>query len=187
MEERGAERGIAPGLLIAMPQLLDPNFARSVVLMVAHRDDHSFGLVINRPTRIAIRDVLAPMGMSWAGSRDACVWWGGPVMPRSGWVLHSGSPHAPSALRLCDGLFLSTSPEELRALAEDPPRSLRFLMGYAGWGEHQLEGELAQGAWLTADAAPELVFGTPPDAAWNAALRSIGVEPSTLFVAPGVH
>jgi putative transcriptional regulator len=180
-------RGIAPGLLIAMPQLLDPNFARSVVLMVAHGDDHSFGLVINRGTHIAIGDVLTPMGMKWTGSREACVGWGGPVMPRSGWVLHSGSPHAPAALRLGDGLYLSTSPDELRALAQDPPESLRFLMGYAGWGAGQLEGELAQGSWLMADASPALVFGTPSDAAWEAALRSIGVEPSMLFVAPGVH
>jgi putative transcriptional regulator len=60
-------------------------------------------------------------------------------------------------------------------------------MGYAGWGGGQLEGELAQGSWLTADARPGLVFGTPPDSAWDAALRSIGVEPSMLFIAPGVH
>jgi putative transcriptional regulator len=181
------QRGIAPGLLIAMPQLVDPNFARSVVLMVAHGDDHSFGLVINRPTRIAISDVLAPMGMNWCGPVEARVGWGGPVMPRSGWVLHSGSPLAASAMQLCDGLYLSTSPEELRALSGEPPASLHFLMGYAGWGAGQLEGELAQGSWLTASASAELVFATPSDAAWEASLRSIGVDPSMLFVAPGVH
>jgi putative transcriptional regulator len=181
------KRGIAPGLLIAMPQLVDPNFVRSVVLMVAHGEDHSFGLVINRPTRIAMTDVLEPMGMSWTGPRSASVWWGGPVMPRSGWVLHSGSPHAPAALRLGERLHLSTSPDELRALAQDPPESLHFLMGYAGWGGGQLEGELAQGSWLTADADPELVFSAKPESTWDAALRSIGVEPSMLFIAPGVH
>jgi putative transcriptional regulator len=181
------QRGIAPGLLIAMPQLVDPNFARSVVLMAAHGDDHSFGLVVNRPTRIGMGDVLGPMGITWCGAPDACVWWGGPVMPRSGWVLHSGSPHASSALRLGDGLYLSTSPDELRALAGDPPAALRFLMGYSGWGAGQLEGELAQGSWLTADATPGLVFETTPDDAWESSLRSIGVDPSMLFVAPGIH
>jgi putative transcriptional regulator len=108
-------------------------------------------------------------------------------MPRSGWVLHSGSPLAASALQLGDGLYLSTSPEELRALAEDPPTSLHFLMGYAGWGAGQLEGELAQGAWLTANASAELVFATRWEEAWEASLRSIGVDPSMLFIAPGVH
>lgn len=181
------QRGIAPGFLIAMPQLVDPNFARSVVLMVAHADDHSFGLVVNRPTQIAIGDVLGPMGIEWRGARGACVWSGGPVMPRSGWVLHSGSPLAPSALRLGDALYLSTSPDELRALAADPPDSLRFLMGYSGWGAGQLEGELAQGSWLTADASSTLVFATAAEEAWEGSLRSIGVDPSMLFVAPGVH
>jgi putative transcriptional regulator len=181
------QRGIAPGLLIAMPQLVDPNFARAVVLMVAHGSDHSFGLVVNRVTRIGIREVLRPMGIEWAGTEDNLVWWGGPVMPRSGWVLHSGSPHAATALHICDGLYLSTSPDELRALAQDPPESLHFLMGYAGWAGGQLEGELAQGSWLTADVTAPLVFEHGPEEAWSAALHSIGVEPSTLFVAPGVH
>jgi len=170
-----------------MPQLVDPNFARSVVLMAAHGDDHSFGLVVNRPTQIPIAQVLEPMGITWGGAADARVWWGGPVMPRSGWVLHSGSPHASTAMQLGEGVYLSTSPEELRALAGDPPSALRFLMGYSGWGAGQLEGELAQGSWLTADASSDLVFEAAPEEAWESSLRSIGVDPSMLFVAPGVH
>ena len=77
---------IAPGLLLAMPQLLDPNFSRSVVLMIEHADDHSFGLVLNRPTEFQVADVLSPMHIEWAGDPDAVVWLGGPVMPRSGYA-----------------------------------------------------------------------------------------------------
>ena len=64
---------------------------------------------------------------------------------------------------------------------------MRFLAGYAGWGSHQLESELAQGAWLTADVTPELVFDTPPERMWDVALRSLGIEPGALVPGAGVH
>jgi putative transcriptional regulator len=181
------QRTIAPGLLLAMPQLVDPNFARSVVLMVEHSHEHSFGLVVNRPVDLKVAEVLSSTGLVWGGDPKTNVFGGGPVMQRSGWLLHSGSPHARGATQLAEDLFLSTSPEELRAIAEHPPRHARFLMGYAGWGAGQLPGELAQGAWLTVDASARLVFETPHDDMWEAALRSIGIEPSTLVAAPGVH
>ena len=181
------QRTIAPGLLLAMPQLVDPNFFRSVVLMVEHSAEHSFGLVVNRPVDLKVAEVLSSTGFAWGGDPDASVCSGGPVMQRSGWLLHSGSPRAGDATQLAEHVFLSTSPEELRAIAEDPPQHTRFLMGYAGWGAGQLSGELAQGAWLTADANARLVFETPPERMWETALRSIGIEPSTLVAAPGVH
>ncbi len=181
------QRSIAPGLLLAMPQLADPNFERSVVLMVEHTPEQSFGLVVNRPTDLRVVDVLETTGFSWAGDADDVAGYGGPVMPRSGWVVHSGSAAAPDAVQLAADLYLSSSPDELRALAGEPPRHARFLLGYAGWGAGQLGGEMAMGAWLTAEAIARLVFEVPGEQMWNEALRSIGVEPSTLVSAPGVH
>ncbi|HKC49498.1 MAG TPA: YqgE/AlgH family protein [Myxococcota bacterium] len=180
---------IAPGLLLAMPQLDDPNFARAVVLMVEHSDQGSFGLVLNRPSETPVIDITAPMGMRWRGDPSAVIWVGGPVSPESGWLLHepAGSLAPDGTLELTDGISLSTSPENFRVLVEKPPRRMRFFAGYAGWGAHQLESELAQGAWLTADLTPELVFDAPAERMWDLALRSLGVEPGALVPGFGVH
>lgn len=180
---------IAPGLLLAMPQLDDPNFARAVVLMVQHSDQGSFGLVLNRPSETPVIDVTAPMGMRWRGDPSAVIWVGGPVSPESGWLLHepAQSLSAEGTLELTDAISLSTSHANFRALVEKPPRRMRFYVGYAGWGARQLESELAQGAWLTADVTPELVFDTPAERMWDQALRSLGVEPGSLVPGSGVH
>src|SRR5262245_28260716 len=79
---------LAPGLLLAMPQLADPNFSRAVVLMIEHGDQGSFGLVINHPSPIKASELLDSLEMSWAGEDSAVVWAGGPVSPSTGWVLH---------------------------------------------------------------------------------------------------
>jgi putative transcriptional regulator len=182
------EPGIAPGLLLAMPQLLDPNFQRAVVLMVEHGEGGSFGLVVNRPTPVAVARVLETLQLEWRGDPGATVWSGGPVSPRSGWVIHEPAmTDAAPGLELVPGLILSTSPEQLRALAAAPPPKLRFLMGYAGWGGGQLEGELAEGSWVHAAVNPDLIFGTHPDQLWAAVLESIGIQPASLVPGSGVH
>jgi putative transcriptional regulator len=180
---------IAPGLLLAMPQLDDPNFARAVVLMVQHNDEGSFGLVLNRPSETPVIDVTAPLGMRWRGDPSAVIWVGGPVSPETGWLLHEPTQTVggEGTLEVTEGVSLSTSPQNFRALVEHPPRRVRFFAGYAGWGAHQLESELAQGAWLTADVTPALVFDTPPQRMWDVALRSLGIEPGSLVPGVGVH
>lgn len=182
-------RGIAPGLLLAMPQLEDPNFERSVVLMVEHTDHGSFGLIVNRPTSIQVREVMSSMDVAWTGHPDTVVWYGGPVMPGTGWLLHSPTSGAADEglITVAPGIALSSSPEQLRELAAHPPPRLRFLMGYSGWGSAQLEGELATSSWLSAEATPELVFATPPDSMWQAAMHSLGIDPTSLVPAVGVH
>lgn len=182
-------RTLAPGLLLAMPQLEDRNFERAVVLMVEHNAEGSFGLIVNRPSDLRVAEVLETLSIEWTGSVDAVVWSGGPVMPRTGWVLHEPTelPLEEGQVEVVPGIVLSTSPERLRALAECPPSRMRFVLGFSGWGPSQLEGELAAGAWINAEATPEIVFGTPAEEMWEEALRSIGVQPATLIPAPGVH
>ncbi len=184
-----SERSVAPGLLIAMPQLPDPNFERSVVLMVKHDDEGSFGLVINRPSELQVSEVMRAMGVEWLGDPDDPVWYGGPVMPRTGWLLHTPVErvHPEGAIQVTGEIELSTSPEQLRALAAAPPPRVRFLMGYAGWGAAQLEHELVEGTWLLAEASPELCFDTEAEHIWEQAIRSLGVDPTTLAPAHGVH
>ena len=85
------------------------------------------------------------------------------------------------------GIVVSTSNEQLRELAARPPRDLRFVMGYSGWGAGQLESELAEGTWLTADAQPDIVFHTRPEGMWEAAIGSLGINPTTLVPGSGIH
>ena len=192
--------GLAPGLLLSMPQLIDPNFHRAVVLMIEHNDDGSFGLILNKPSTMTVKELLEALTLPWHGDEAAVVGSGGPVMPTSGWVLHRPNPAiGPGATTLAHGLEhegtvsitadvdLSTSPAKLRIIAETPPDRIRFLLGYAGWGPGQLAAEMAAGSWLHADVDPRLIFDTPDDAMWSTALRSLGVDPSSVVQGRGVH
>jgi putative transcriptional regulator len=184
------EHQIAGGLLIAMPQLVtDPNFARSVVLMIEHTDEGSLGLVVNRPLELSLGDVMRTLDLEWEGDPEDPVYSGGPVQPQSGWVLHEPVelPVEQPSLSVSSGIQLSTSPEQLRELAAAPPDRVRFLLGYAGWAPGQLEGELAAGAWLLAPSSAQLVFETPAESIWETAIRSLGIEPATLIPGGGVH
>lgn len=182
---------LAPGLLIAMPQLVDPNFARSVVLMIEHSDQGSFGLVINQPSEIKAGELLESLAMPWRGAPDTVVWSGGPVSPTTGWVLHEPLPGLVDGVgttRIGPGLDLSTSPERLRTLAERPPARLRLLLGYSGWGPGQLAREMAQGSWLHADLDADLIFGHEAEAMWRAAVQSLGIaNPDAVVPGRGVH
>jgi putative transcriptional regulator len=190
------ETRLAPGLLLSMPHLVDPNFTRAVVLMVEHNDEGSFGLVVNQPSEMDAATLLEAMEIDWQGDDSAVVWSGGPVMPTSGWVLHGPSasigPGAAdmdsgSTIDLIPGVSLSTSPEKLKLLAEDPPSRVRLLLGYSGWGPGQLADEMARGSWLHVDATPEIIFDTPADIMWEVALRSLGIDPEAIVQGRGIH
>jgi putative transcriptional regulator len=182
---------LAPGLLLAMPQLADPNFARAVILMIEHSDAGSFGLVINHPSPIRAAELLESLEMRWGGEDSAVVWAGGPVSPSTGWVLHEpvgiAQPGVGGTIAITSSISLSTSPERLRAIASQPPRNIRLLLGYSGWGPGQLATEMARGAWLHTSADPTLVFGTPPSEIWDTAMRSLGIDPRDLFAGRGVN
>lgn len=193
------ELSLAPGLLLSMPHLADPNFTRSVVLMIEHNDEGSFGLVVNQTSGIPVSQLLSSIDIVWTGDEDAEVFSGGPVTPSSGWVLHEVGDDVELSSDLQTGLeaggsvvagpnmALSSSPERLRELAQAPPTRTRFLLGYAGWGPGQLAQEMSQGSWLHAPATLELVFDTATDSMWGQALESIGVDPQTLVPTFGVH
>jgi len=182
---------LAPGLLLAMPQLADPNFTRAVILMIEHGDHGSFGLVINHPSQIKATELLDSLEMTWHGEDSAVVWAGGPVQPSTGWVLHEpvgiAQAGAGGTIEITSSISLSTSPDRLRAIASQPPRKIRLLLGYSGWGPGQLATEMARGAWLHTSADPNLVFDTPPDEIWDTAMRSLGINPRDLFVGRGIN
>lgn len=181
---------LAPGLLLAMPQLSDPNFSRAVVLMIEHSDNGSFGLVINQPSPIKASELLESLEMAWNGEDSAVVWAGGPVSPSTGWVLHEpvmSAPQGQGTIAITSSISLSTSPDRLRTIATAPPRKIRLLLGYSGWGPGQLAQEMARGAWLHTDATQHLVFDTHPEAIWETAMRALGVTPESLFASRGVN
>ena len=177
---------LAPSLLVAMPQLQDPNFSKAVVLLCEHQDEGSMGLVINRSSGTLASDIVqldAP-----AEHQSALeVWIGGPVDPARGWLLLADD--LGDGIEISPGLFLSASRDVLRRVmqANDLSERCRFLVGYAGWGPKQLDRELADSAWLTVPVDKPLLFETPSDAIWEGAIRRLGIDPHSLAMGPGVH
>jgi putative transcriptional regulator len=169
-----------------MPQLADPNFARTVVLLCEHSAEGAFGLVLNRPSDTT---AAAAVHLNPAPSRDSGLqlWYGGPVEPQRGWILIGDEPAEAESVEVIEGLYLSTSPTVLRRLIETGPARVRVLTGYAGWGAGQLDAELEASAWLTADVDLELVFDTPHENMWEAAIRRLGADPALLHMGQGVH
>ena len=174
-------------LLLSMPQLLDPNFSRTVVLLCEYGPDGAFGLVLNRPTEMAASEMVR-LEPPVVGGNTMPLWVGGPVEPERGWILLAEAPAAAEFKLIRDGLYLSTSVGVLRDVLEAVPAPrARVLAGYAGWGPGQLDDELAQSAWLMADVDLDIVFDTPHELMWEAAIRRIGADPSSLTTSHGVH
>src|SRR5215475_6718038 len=136
---------LAPSLLLAMPQLVDENFVRTVVLLCKHSEEGALGLVVNRPLMTTGR-VTVNLDPPVSTDRELEVWIGGPVEPESTWILvgESSDEASPVAgMSIGAGLSLSNSPDLLRKLVEpNPPRYARLVIGYSGWGPGQLEKEL---------------------------------------------
>ena len=175
-----------PALLLSMPQLLDPNFIRTVVLLVEYGPDGAFGLVLNRPTDMPASTMVRLTPPVEAGS-DMPLWIGGPVDPQRGWILLAEQPDVDFKI-IRDGLYLSTSPDLLRRVLEaNPAPRARVLAGYAGWGPGQLDAELSHSSWLMSDIDLDLVFDIKADAMWETAIRRLGADPSMLTTGHGVH
>lgn len=172
------ERSLASSMLLAMPGMDDPQFARTAVLLCQHDGEGAMGIILNRRTDVLLGELLEQLGIKGA-SRDILarsVLWGGPVQGDRGFVLHDDPRPWCSTLRF--GPFgLTSSREILHALArgEGPERFL-VLIGHAGWGGEQLEGELTQNAWLTVPASETLVFDTESEVLWAEAAVQIGVD-----------
>jgi putative transcriptional regulator len=173
-------------LLLSMPQMQDPNFARTVVLLCEYSPDGAFGLVLNRPTELAAT-AMVRLDPPIIGGNELPLCIGGPVEPQRGWILLADEPDT-EFKSIRDGLYLSTSQEVLReVLATRPAPRARVLAGYAGWGPGQLDEELAQSAWLMGDVDLDIVFDLPPDVMWETAIRRLGADPSALTMSHGVH
>lgn len=173
-----------------MPQLRDPNFKRSVVLLVHHDEEGTFGVVLNRETDITAMGLCATLHVDWRGAPQKGIRWGGPVQPHTGWLLFGDEvpvSEEDDVKSIGTGVRFAGSLDVLRRVAQDPPRDLHVMLGYAGWAPGQLEAELSQGAWLIAPVTQDVVFDVDVSVMWDHVLRSMGIEPSTLIASRGVH
>ena len=181
------EPNVAPVLLLSMPQMLDPNFSRTVVLLAEYGAHGAFGLVVNRVMAEPAHEVIRP-DPPMDISRDVHLYVGGPVEPNRAWVLTNQRELDGDALTITDGVYLSAAPDLIRrALQSTPDPQVRVVVGYAGWAPGQLDGEIAASSWLMAPVQPDLLFDIPVDVMWETAIRRLGAEPSALQTSSGVH
>lgn len=166
-------------LLIASPALVDPNFRRTVVLVVAHDEDGAVGLVLNRRSEAAVADAI-PALAELTGS-DAVVSVGGPVQPEAVCVLAEWDDPDDAGQLVFDHVGLMAAEAELDDVAP-ATRRVRVFAGYAGWGSGQLEAELDEPSWLVEDAGIDDVFGVGD--VWADALRRKGSEYAFLATMP---
>ena len=160
----------APCLLVANPILMDPNFLRSVVLLVEHSDDGAFGLVLNRPLPLTLSQVCSDGEMEYAGPEGALAWRGGPVEPQRGVLLVEGGlpEHEDTVLDMTH--FLSHRKDLLEALLQAGGAKYRLYLGYAGWGPGQLEMEMEEGAWTAKPLVSSWLLDANPSNLWHLAM-----------------
>ncbi len=178
-EISSASSRLSNHLLVALPALHDPHFARSVTLVCQHDGDGAMGVMVNRASEYTLGEVLQQMGISSDSEalQSQIVLAGGPVHPERGFVLHGGEREWDSTLSVGDGLYLTTSRDVLEALAlGEGPEQAVVALGCAGWGAGQLEQELIDDSWLMVPAGRDLLFELPLDQRWQAAAGSIGVD-----------
>ena len=174
--------------LIAMPGMVDENFAGSVVYLCEHNDKGALGLVINKPIDITLKNLFEKVELPL--DRDELarqpVLFGGPVQTERGFVLHEG--HATDAesgysstLNIPGGLAMTTSKDVLEAVADGAgPKRLLITLGCSGWEAGQLEDEIVRNGWLTVPADPAVIFDTPIEQRYDRALGLLGVDPRML-------
>lgn len=168
--------------LVAMPNVVEGEFDRTVTFLCEHNDEGAMGLVINRPTDLELRDMLNQMDIENSGLKAGKrVFWGGPVQPDRGFVLHQPTTEWESTLTVDNQLCITTSKDILEAIGKDEgPEEYLVILGYAGWGSGQLEREMRHNSWLNTPTDSAIIFGTPTGNRWSAAARLLGVDPAIL-------
>jgi len=190
-DDRGMKTSSSPAassltgrLLVAMPGIDDDRFRHAVILICAHDEDHALGVRLDQPAPgVSLADVLETLDTPTDDRvRGRHVLIGGPVERERGFVLHTDDWLSDdTSLSFGEGLALTGTRDALTAMADaEGPRRSILLLGYAGWGEGQLEEELNENVWLTAEADDALIFDTDYDTKWSRALAGLGVDAARL-------
>ena len=185
MSENASAICLTHHFLIAMPAMSDPNFAHSLTYICEHNDEGALGIIVNRPMNMSLSTLFERINIDFDAKEhrndaplgDMPVYYGGPVQTDRGFVLHRPVGHWQSTLTVRDGIGLTSTRDILHQIgASGDPSEILISLGYAGWSAGQIEWELAQNAWLSVAADPEIIFGLPPEERLTAAMRLLGVD-----------
>jgi putative transcriptional regulator len=169
--------------LIAMPNMADPHFSRTLTFICEHNDKGALGIVVNRPIEMTLQALLEQVSIPFGAEqfKSIPIHFGGPVQVDRGFVLHMPLGQWQSTLAVSPEVGLTTSKDILQAVARgDGPRNLLVTLGYAGWAPGQLENELAQNAWLTVPAKSEVIFDLRAEDRLPAAMGLLGIDFASL-------
>jgi len=179
-------------LLLAMPGMADPRFERAVIAMCIHDENGAIGVGIgHKRAGMSFRGLLRQLDIEPGEAPDCAVHHGGPVEPGRGFVLHSADWGGQDTVHVNDGhdeLFAMTGTiDVLKAIAEGRgPARWIVALGYAGWGEGQLDEEMTRHGWFAARSEAGILFDTPTDERWAAAFKAEGIDPRLLGSETGV-
>ena len=166
-------------MLIAMPAMADPNFSRSVTLLCQHNEEGAIGITINRQSGFTLGELLLQLNITCENQEIASmmVLEGGPVSPDRGFVLHTPVEGFDSSIRINDDIMVTTSRDVLSAIATgEGPQQFLVALGYAGWGDGQLESEMRQNAWLSVSADKGILFESALQNRWENAVGKLGIN-----------
>lgn len=168
---------LAHHCLIAPPQLGDDFFAQTLVYIARHDAEGALGLIVNRPSRVDIKDLLADLNINTDHVKPHAVLEGGPVRPEVGFVLHTGHPKWHSSMGVSENVCITTSKDILEAIAHNEGvNHYQIMLGHSSWAPNQLEQELARGDWLVCEPDMGLLFHLPYDQRWQAAAAKLGLD-----------
>jgi putative transcriptional regulator len=176
------EQSLQGQLLLASPALMDPNFARSVILIVQHNDEGALGLVLNRPLETTIESAWEQVGEETECNVDGPLFKGGPCEGQV-MVLHGQADEAQG--QVLEDVYFSAAKDQIERLVAEGEDPIRVFVGYAGWRDGQLEQEMEDGAWLPLPASAERVFADP-DGMWEALMGYIARIAKFSFVDPKI-
>ncbi|UOA09449.1 YqgE/AlgH family protein [Methylobacter sp. S3L5C] len=174
--------------IIAMPNLADPAFFHTVTYLCQHNAEGALGIVINRPAEMKLGEIFKQMNITVTSpvASEVVVFIGGPVHQERGFVLHTTGGNWDASMAVSDSISLTTSRDVIEAIAEGKgPKHYLVALGYAGWGEGQLEQEMLANAWLSTPNSQDILFDTPINARWQAAAKQIGIDINQLTTPAG--
>ena len=169
--------------LIAMPNLMDPNFSHGVTYMCEHNEEGALGILINQPLGLYLGDIFMQMGINSTNQdvKELPVLFGGPIHPDRGFIIHRPTGIWRSSLEITPDITVTTSQDILEAIAMGGgPNEFLIALGYAGWAHNQLEQEMANNTWLSCTASNDILFKTPIHKRWEAAAALIGIDINSL-------
>ncbi len=180
------EEELVPGLLVAMPVLKDSYFEKTVILLCDYTEESAFGLVVNTPSSICVKDIIAT-DLEFKDELTEPLLFGGPVQQEEAlWAIHSNDFSCKTTAKISRSLSISSILEVLGAIArKEGPEKYLLGCGYAGWGQGQLDREIEEGAWWLTSLEMEYVLEMPYSERWDAILKKIGIDPLSNFFTSG--